>query len=83
MPKGLAERSDTIKLSKAWPDLKATAQLLREDHELPALVKALDGEFIRPVAGGDLLRNPEMLPTGRNIHGFDPYRLPSSYANKA
>ena len=24
-----------------------------------------------------------MLPTGRNIHGFDPYRLPSSYATKA
>ena len=84
MPKDLSVGSDENKvLSQAWTDLKATARLLREDHELPALVKALDGGFIRPVAGGDLLRNPEMLPTGRNIHGFDPYRLPSSYATKA
>ncbi|MFM7275471.1 MAG: cobaltochelatase subunit CobN, partial [Gammaproteobacteria bacterium] len=30
--------------------------------------------------GGDLLRTPEILPTGRNIHGFDPYRLPSAFA---
>jgi magnesium chelatase subunit H len=26
------------------------------------------------------LRNPQVLPTGRNLHGFDPYRLPSSFA---
>jgi magnesium chelatase subunit H len=48
--------------------------------ELGALVHALDGGFVRPAPGGDLLRNPEMLPTGRNLHGFDPFRLPSAYA---
>lgn len=60
--------------------LSDIAALLAEDHELPALMRALDGKFIRPVAGGDLLRNPDILPTGRNIHGFDPYRLPSKFA---
>ncbi|WP_163359436.1 cobaltochelatase subunit CobN, partial [Escherichia coli] len=35
---------------------------------------------IRPVAGGDLLRNVEVLPTGRNLHGFDPFRIPSAFA---
>ncbi|MFN4225902.1 MAG: magnesium chelatase subunit H [Hyphomonas sp.] len=53
---------------------------LAEDHELDALVQALDGGYIPPVAGGDLIRNPDILPSGRNIHGFDPFRLPSAYA---
>jgi len=55
-------------------------RLLAEDHELPALLRALDGRYIRPVAGGDLLRSPAMLPTGRNLHGFDPFRIPSAFA---
>ena len=54
--------------------------LLAEDHETPALLRALDGRFIRPAPGGDLLRTPEVLPTGRNLHGFDPFRLPSAFA---
>jgi magnesium chelatase subunit H len=60
--------------------LAATAGLLAEEHELGALIHALDGGFIRPVPGGDLLRTPEILPTGRNLHGFDPFRIPSAYA---
>ena len=55
-------------------------ELLSEDHELPALLHALDGGFVRPVAGGDLLRNTEILPTGRNLHGFDPFKIPSAFA---
>ncbi|GAK32654.1 magnesium-chelatase subunit H [alpha proteobacterium Q-1] len=54
--------------------------MLCDDHELPALVHALDGGFVKPVAGGDLLRTSDILPTGRNIHGFDPFRIPSAFA---
>jgi len=61
-------------------DLARLDALLAEDHELPAILHALDGGFIRPVAGGDLLRNPEVAPSGRNLHGFDPFRLPSAFA---
>ena len=50
------------------------------EYELPALIHALDGGYIRPVAGGDILRSPEIMPTGRNVHGFDPFRLPSNFA---
>ena len=64
----------------ALQTLTKTSELLAEEHELPALVHALDGGFIRPVPGGDLIRSPDILPTGRNIHGFDPFRLPSTYA---
>ncbi|MEM1263871.1 MAG: magnesium chelatase subunit H [Pseudomonadota bacterium] len=48
--------------------------------ELAGLTQALDGGFVRPVVGGDVLKTPAVLPTGRNIHGFDPYRLPSRAA---
>jgi magnesium chelatase subunit H len=46
------------------------------------MLDALDGRFIRPAAGGDVMRNPEVLPTGRNLHGFDPFRIPSVFAVK-
>jgi magnesium chelatase subunit H len=61
-------------------DLAHMDQMLREDHEIAGLMRALDGHFIRPVSGGDLIRSPDILPTGRNIHGFDPFRIPSSFA---
>ena len=67
------------------PLLKELASLdmaLSSNGELDGIVRALNAQYIRPVTGGDLLRTPEILPTGRNIHGFDPFRLPSAYAVK-
>jgi len=63
-----------------YDELAATDRLLAVDHEIPALINALDGKFIRPAPGGDLLRTPAILPTGRNLHGFDPFRIPSAFA---
>ena len=54
--------------------------LLQEDTELPALMRALSARYIAPVAGGDLIRSPDVLPTGRNIHAFDPFRMPTEFA---
>ncbi len=67
-------------IRKAFAELTKLDRLLAEDHETPAILRALDGRFILPVAGGDLFRNPSILPTGRNLHGFDPYRIPSAFA---
>jgi magnesium chelatase subunit H len=61
-------------------DLEATNRLLAQDTEIDALLRALDGRFLRPAPGGDVVRTPAVLPTGRNIHGFDPFRIPSAYA---
>ena len=61
-------------------DLAAINVGLATSTEIDAILHALDGGYIRPVAGGDVLRTPEMLPTGRNIHGFDPFKLPSAFA---
>ncbi len=60
--------------------LRRMQRQLAEDSETAGLLRALDGRFIRPAPGGDLLRTPAVLPTGRNLHGFDPYRIPSAYA---
>ncbi|PWR04121.1 magnesium chelatase subunit H [Meridianimarinicoccus roseus] len=53
---------------------------LSEDHEIPALLRALEGRYTAPVPGGDLIRSPDIVPTGRNIHAFDPFRMPTEYA---
>ncbi|OQW74414.1 MAG: magnesium chelatase subunit H [Proteobacteria bacterium ST_bin14] len=63
-------------------DMAALDKALATNHELDGLVRALNGRYIQPVSGGDILRAPEILPTGRNIHGFDPFRLPSAFAVK-
>ncbi len=65
------------------PVLQALAEsslLLAEDHEIGGILRALDARYVRPAPGGDLLRTPAVLPTGRNLHGFDPFRIPSAYA---
>ncbi|MEJ1159230.1 magnesium chelatase subunit H [Prosthecomicrobium sp. N25] len=61
-------------------ELQATDRLLARDTELTAILAALDGRYIRPAPSGDLLRTPAILPTGRNLHGFDPFRIPSAFA---
>jgi magnesium chelatase subunit H len=63
-------------------ELARADALMAEDHEIDGILHALDGRFVRPAPGGDLLRTPAILPTGRNLHGFDPFRIPSAYAVK-
>jgi len=53
---------------------------LQQDTELPAILRALGGRYIQPVPGGDLIRSADVLPTGRNIHAFDPFRMPTQFA---
>jgi magnesium chelatase subunit H len=63
-------------------ELAEANSMLEKDTEVDAILRALDGRFIRPAPGGDILRTPAVLPTGRNMHGFDPFRIPSSFAVK-
>ena len=76
---GMAANDDNLGLFK---ELANTDRLLAQDTELQGILNALDGRYIRPAPGGDLLRTPDILPTGRNLHGFDPFRLPSLFAVK-
>jgi len=61
-------------------EMARTNELLGENPEVDAIIRALDGRFIRPAPGGDVVRTPAVLPTGRNLHGFDPFKIPSAFA---
>ncbi|MFN3671484.1 MAG: cobaltochelatase subunit CobN, partial [Bosea sp. (in: a-proteobacteria)] len=64
----------------AFAELAGVGEMIDRDSEIEGLLTALDGRFVRPAPGGDLLRTPAILPTGRNLHGFDPFRIPSLFA---
>ncbi|MGE0311924.1 MAG: magnesium chelatase subunit H [Lautropia sp.] len=74
----------------ARPDVQAVTRALERladidrrrcaSGEIDGILRGLDGRFIVPAPGGDLLHNPQVLPTGRNLHGFDPYRIPTAWA---
>jgi magnesium chelatase subunit H len=53
------------------------------DNELGALLKGLEGEYVLPGPGGDPIRNPDVLPTGKNIHALDPQSIPTAAAVKS
>jgi cobaltochelatase CobN len=50
------------------------------EQELSNLITILDGHFQPSGMSGDPLRALAALPTGRNIHDFDPNRLPTREA---
>ena len=79
------EMGNVVCDSESLAQMQALAdanRMLGEDSEVPAMLRALDGRYIRPSPGGDILRTPAVLPTGRNLHGFDPFRIPSAFAVK-
>lgn len=67
-------------LSPLFAYLEGCLKLVVEDNELGALINALEGKFIPPGPGGDPVRNPDVLPTGKNMHALDPQSIPTSAA---
>lgn len=49
-------------------------------QEMNSLLDALDAEYIQPSVGGDVLRSPDVLPTGKNFYSFDPRTIPTKEA---
>jgi len=50
------------------------------DNELGGIMELLNGQFLMPAPGGDPIRNPDVLPTGRNMHALDPSAIPTQAA---
>ncbi len=77
-----AERWAHLPHAAAYRDQGRTLlQRLAESDELGALLHALDGGYIRPAIGADPVRaGAGALPSGRNIHSIDPWRLPGELA---
>ncbi|MCK9276724.1 MAG: cobaltochelatase subunit CobN [Methanoculleus sp.] len=45
--------------------------------EIPRILDALEAKYIPPGPNGDPVRNPDALPTGRNLHTFDDRIIPT------
>ncbi|NHK96844.1 cobaltochelatase subunit CobN [Rubrivivax benzoatilyticus] len=56
---------------------------LGAEGEFAGLLDALAGRYRPTSYGGDPIKNPDSLPTGRNLYGFDPSRVPTKAAWEA
>jgi magnesium chelatase subunit H len=71
---------DVVASRKLFEYLRFCLEQIVKDNELGALTEALNGEYVLPGPGGDPIRNPKVLPTGKNIHALDPQAIPTSAA---
>ncbi|PSB04266.1 magnesium chelatase subunit H [Merismopedia glauca] len=74
------KKVDPDVLKPLFEYLEFCLQQVCADNELGALLKSLEGEYILPGPGGDPIRNPDVLPTGKNIHALDPQSIPTTAA---
>ncbi|MUG92941.1 magnesium chelatase subunit H [Scytonema sp. UIC 10036] len=68
------------KIQNLFEYLEFCLQQVCADNELGGLLQGLEGEYILPGPGGDPIRNPDVLPTGKNIHALDPQAIPTTAA---
>jgi len=68
------------RLAPVFAYLEFCLQQIVKDNELGGIMELLGGEFLMPAPGGDPIRNPDVLPTGRNMHALDPSSIPTQAA---
>ncbi|GAB2267019.1 hypothetical protein Dimus_002004 [Dionaea muscipula] len=73
-------RANRDKLRLLFAFLGECLKLIVADNELGSLKQALEGKYVEPGPGGDPIRNPKVLPTGKNIHALDPQSIPTTAA---
>lgn len=70
-------------LTHFWTWLDNLLYRIQHDEEIAGLLHALNGGYIKPSPGNDVVRNEQIVPTGRNIHALDPYHIPTPAAINA
>lgn len=70
-------------LRSLWTYLYDLLHNMADEQELNGLSRALRGGYISASPANDVVRNPAVVPTGRNIHGLDPFRVPTPAAQDA
>lgn len=55
-------------------------RIAESTNEIPCILDALEGKYIPPGPNGDPIRNPDALPTGRDLHTFDSRIIPTKRA---
>jgi len=71
---------DGAELDRSFAYLRFCLEQVCADQEMQSLLRALDGEYVLPGPGGDPIRNPGVLPSGKNIHALDPQAIPTRAA---
>ena len=70
--------SDDLKnLEKTLQFAKNAADNLSKNIEIESLLASFSGKYIEPGVGGDPVRSPSVIPTGRNIYQFNPDLIPT------
>lgn len=82
-----AERSDNVHFDDMEEELQTFIHQGRELYtkltgirEMKHMIDGLAGKYIPVKNGGDPIRHPESIPTGFNLYGFDPSRVPTKAA---
>jgi magnesium chelatase subunit H len=70
-------------LAPLWAMLADLLQRLADEQEIAGLLRSLRGGYVPPSPGNDVVRNPAVVPTGRNIYAFDPFQVPTPAAQAA
>lgn len=70
-------------LQKSLQQARTAYASLGAQGELTGLLAVLDGKYLPTSYGGDPIKNPDAYPTGRNLYGFDPSRVPTRQAWEA
>lgn len=71
---------DEARLEPVMGYLEFCLKQIVANNELAGIMQLLNGEFLMPAPGGDPIRNPDVLPTGRNMHALDPSAIPTKAA---
>lgn len=69
-------QSDVATAKEYW-------QNFHKSEEITGLLNGLNGQYIPVSHGNDPIRNPAAVPTGRNLIGFNPAKVPSKEAYQA
>ncbi len=69
-------QSDLLIAKSYWDNFQNIA-------EISNLLAAMEADYIPVSYGGDPIRNPQAVPTGRNLIGFNPAKVPSKEAYQA
>jgi cobaltochelatase CobN len=86
---GIEDAIATLNISEGYKEmlhdtlnfgLRVIKDYQNDEVEIDNLIEGLNFEFIEPSPGGDVIRNPEVLPTGRNLYQFDPLKIPTQTA---
>ena len=70
-------------LQQALAQAQTAYDNLGAQGELKGLLDVLAGRYLPTSYGGDPIKNPDAYPTGRNLYGFDPSRVPTKQAWEA